>query len=146
MKKTLGLGERVLLERRQSGLSQQELADAAGVSRSYIKDIEIGRVTNVGVAAIDAIADALQVSPAYLLGYTESPLDEPDDVVLKEAAGDYIVREMPNPVERRLSAEMLDMFAALDIDSQRSFINLLHNLRGEKGTNAAAPDSPPAPT
>ena len=146
MGKTLTLGERLLLERRRSGMSQEELGKLSGVSRSYIKSIETGSVTNVGVDFIAALANALEISPAYLVGYTDSPLNEPDDVVLKEAAGDYIVREMPNPVARRLSAEMLDVFAALDIDSQRSFINLLHNLRGEKGTNAAAPDSPPAPT
>ncbi len=56
MTKKLTLGERVLLSRRDLDISQDDLAKAAGVSRSYIKSIELGQVTNVGLDAITGIA------------------------------------------------------------------------------------------
>ena len=74
MDKKLTLAQRVLLSRRDLGISQAELAKAAGVSRTYIKDIEVGRVTNVGLDAIVGIAGALGVSLAYLMGMWEDPL------------------------------------------------------------------------
>lgn len=37
------LGERIRLARKRAGLSQQELADRANVSRSAIKSLEAGR-------------------------------------------------------------------------------------------------------
>lgn len=48
-----------------------DLAQKAGVSRTYIKDIEVGRVTNVGLNYIVGIAGALGVSLAYLMGMSE---------------------------------------------------------------------------
>lgn len=47
--------------RKQRGLSQEDLAEAAGMSRNYISDIERG-VRNPGLLALVALAKALRVS------------------------------------------------------------------------------------
>ena len=64
MVKKLTLGERVLLSRRDLDISQDALSKASGVSRSYIKSIESGKVTNVGLDAITGLAAGLNVSLA----------------------------------------------------------------------------------
>lgn len=74
MYSTLTLAQRILLSRRDLDWKQENLADASGVSRTYISNIERGRITNVGVEIIFALAKALGVSPQYLLGLTEDPL------------------------------------------------------------------------
>jgi transcriptional regulator with XRE-family HTH domain len=56
--KTFGRSIRRL--RKQRGLSQEDLAEACGLSRNYISDIERG-VRNPGVLVLVALAKALKV-------------------------------------------------------------------------------------
>jgi transcriptional regulator with XRE-family HTH domain len=62
--KTFGRSIRSL--RKQRGLSQEALAEACGLSRNYISDIERG-VRNPGLLALVALARALRVSLRELL-------------------------------------------------------------------------------
>jgi len=52
--------------RRAKGLSQEALADEAGVNRSYLARIETGR-PYVGLEVIGKLAEALEVDPTELL-------------------------------------------------------------------------------
>ncbi len=60
-------GNRVRERRLALGLTQQELADRAGLHRSYIGQIELGR-RNVTLDSAAKIAKALQVEITSLLG------------------------------------------------------------------------------
>jgi len=127
--KKLTLGDRVLISRRDTGMTQAQLAEAAGVSRTYIKDIEVGHVTNVGVDAITAIATALNVSLAYLMGMSDDPLSESPEIVLAESSGRYVVQEVDNPGLRRLLQDVISSFSALPPDSQVVVYNLIQHMR-----------------
>lgn len=59
-------GARVRKERERVGLSQEELADRAGVHRTYLGGVERGE-RNVGLLNLLRIARALGVPPATLL-------------------------------------------------------------------------------
>lgn len=59
-------GARVRMERERLGVSQEELADRAGVHRTYIGGVERGE-RNVGLLNLLRIARALGVPPATLL-------------------------------------------------------------------------------
>ncbi len=52
--------------RHEKGLSQEELADLAGVNRSYVSKIETA-VTFVGLEIVGNLAEVLEVDPAELL-------------------------------------------------------------------------------
>jgi transcriptional regulator with XRE-family HTH domain len=52
--------------RQQNGISQDELAYEAGVSRSYLSQLEKG-VFYASLKIVGRLADALQVEPAELL-------------------------------------------------------------------------------
>ena len=54
---------RIRIER---GLSQEELANRAGIDRSYVSSIERGR-QNVGLLSIQRIAKALKVAATELM-------------------------------------------------------------------------------
>ena len=58
-------GGRVRLLRKQAGLSQEGLAEAAGLHRTYVSSIERGQ-RNVGLDNIVRLARALQVEPRSL--------------------------------------------------------------------------------
>jgi len=61
------LGEVIAKKRLAAGMSQQTLAYAAGVHRSYMSDVERG-LRNVTLGTLENIAQALQISSADLLG------------------------------------------------------------------------------
>ncbi len=69
--KTFGRSVRSL--RKQRGLSQESLAEACGLSRNYISDIERG-VRNPGLLVIVGIARALRVSLRELIEEIEPRL------------------------------------------------------------------------
>ena len=58
-------GQRVRLLRKQAGLSQEGLAEAAGLHRTYVSSIERGQ-RNVGLDNIVRLARALEVEPRSL--------------------------------------------------------------------------------
>lgn len=58
-------GRRVRTLRVARGMSQETLADAAGVHRTYVSSLERGR-RNVGLDNVFALADALGVPPSKL--------------------------------------------------------------------------------
>lgn len=56
-------GRRVRAIREAAGLSQEQLAELAGLHRTYVSSLERGQ-RNVGLDNIYALASALKVSPA----------------------------------------------------------------------------------
>ncbi|GAA3817025.1 hypothetical protein CSO01_36660 [Cellulomonas soli] len=58
----LAFGASLRLIRANAGLTQEELAHAAGLDRTYIGSVENGR-RNLSLKAMWQLADALQVSP-----------------------------------------------------------------------------------
>lgn len=62
--------------RKRAGMTQQELAERVGVTPSAISHWETGSVTNIGMDNLRAIADALGVSTADILGTVSSKQDD----------------------------------------------------------------------
>src|SRR6188472_1815218 len=61
------LGDWIKEMRATQGISQRELADRAGLSRSYLCDIEHGRTGNPSFEYLDSIAIALGVDRTEVL-------------------------------------------------------------------------------
>lgn len=57
------VGKRVKELRNRLGVSQEELADLAGLDRTYITSVECGR-RNISIVNIEKLANALKVSLA----------------------------------------------------------------------------------
>ena len=53
------MGQRITALRKLEGISQQELADRAGLTRQHIGSIERGELINVACVTIQQIAEAL---------------------------------------------------------------------------------------
>lgn len=63
--------------RHAQGLSQEDLADRAGVDRTYVSSLE-RCVYSATIDVLDRLADALAVRPAELLSPRFSGVDTPD--------------------------------------------------------------------
>lgn len=69
------VGDRIKLTRTQKGLTQDQLAECAGVSKQAIYKYENNIVTNIPGEKLTAIAKRLGVSPAYLMGWADETQD-----------------------------------------------------------------------
>ncbi|MEA2342613.1 MAG: hypothetical protein QOF63_782 [Thermoanaerobaculia bacterium] len=67
------LGRRIATLRREKGLTQEALAEAMGVSRNHIADIELG-ARNTGVWSLLLICRALKMPPAEM--FTDFAISE----------------------------------------------------------------------
>lgn len=56
------MGQRITALRKLEGISQQELADRAGLTRQHIGRIEKGELVSVAYVTIQQIAEALQMT------------------------------------------------------------------------------------
>lgn len=72
------LGQRIAEFRAARRLSLQEVADAAGLSKAHVWELEQGRARNPTVGAVWKLSRALAVSPAALLGLDDAmpPINE----------------------------------------------------------------------
>lgn len=77
----MSLGLRISELRRKSGQSLQQVADAVGVSKAHIWELEKGRADNPSVGLVTRLADHFGVSVSLLVN---EDIDSPDaDVELQ---------------------------------------------------------------
>lgn len=70
-KKTRGFGRRLRSLREQRGLTQEGLAEAAGISRDAVARLELG-VRSARLSTLERIQEALGVSMESLVGNADS--------------------------------------------------------------------------
>jgi transcriptional regulator with XRE-family HTH domain len=64
--------ERIKKRREELDMSYQALADKIGMSKSTWHRYETGDIGKIGLDKLEGLANALNVSPAYLMGWEES--------------------------------------------------------------------------
>ena len=74
------VGERIKQRRKQIGMSAEQLAEIIGKSAATVYRYENGSIESVDSQALQPIADALGVTPGYLMGWGESVADPDDDL------------------------------------------------------------------
>ncbi|MGN1059987.1 MAG: helix-turn-helix domain-containing protein [Clostridia bacterium] len=77
----INIGQRIKKRREQIGLSLQDVADKLDVNRSSVMRWENGETSRIKLPMIEKLAQILQTSPDYLIGYK----DVDDDNVTSRA-------------------------------------------------------------
>jgi repressor LexA len=72
------IGDRINKKRLEKGMTLEELGRKVGVSKVTIHKYESKVITNIPSDRIEAMAKALEVSPAYLMGWNDSPSEDID--------------------------------------------------------------------
>ena len=103
------LGDRVRKRRRALGLTAKALAKAAGVSTSYISQVERGHQKDPSLPAVRRLADALSMDMHVLLG---APAPTTADLVAPQ-----VLQQLAE--ELRLTPEVVKTLAAINIDGQQ---------------------------
>lgn len=65
------IGDRIHDLRVLHGLTLEELGSKVGVGKGTIKKYENGLIKNIPSDKIEALADALETTPEYLMGWTD---------------------------------------------------------------------------
>ena len=68
-------GDRIKARRETMGLSQVEVAERLKISKQLYYKYENNIVTNIPSDKIEALADILDVTPQYIMGWTEHSAD-----------------------------------------------------------------------
>ena len=111
---SIDVGSRIKRIREEKGISVIELAEKLGVSRATIYRYENNEIIKFPIGIVIPIAEALHVSPGYLLGWTEDPGEsKPDPSDIKEAMVLYekyknAIPQVQTAVEALLKSQQLD--------------------------------------
>lgn len=65
----MNIGEKIKALRTKLDLTQEELAGAAGTTKQTIHKYETGIIANIPASKVKAMADKLDTTPAYLMGW-----------------------------------------------------------------------------
>lgn len=102
----MNLSEKIRYLRIQKGMTQAELAEKLNTTKQTIGKYENQVVTNLPLNRIQELADALDTTPAYLMGWGEekpadaSSADELDLAILS------LVKQLPSEQKRFLLAQL----------------------------------------
>ena len=116
----VALGKRIRILRTRQGLSQSQLADSAGMSQTYLSEVEAGK-RNVSVPYLEAIAQRLSIPVHELLK------------VEMEDSREAVLRELNGYLEK------------LPTDDLQYFLRMMRNLYGSE-SQADSDDASPAPS
>ena len=83
------IGKRIKSARESVRLSQTELANKIGVSKQTLYKYENGIITNIPSDKIEAISRAVNVTPAYLMGWDDS---EPEPFICTPVEQAFVER------------------------------------------------------
>lgn len=84
------IGARITSRRKELGMTLTDLADEVGVAASTIYRYEQGSFSKIKIPVIESIAIALRVSPGWLLGNTDDPIDYEDPELIASISTDLL--------------------------------------------------------
>lgn len=117
---TNSLGTRIKELRTLAGLSQEELGRRVGVQRAAINKYEVGSVTNIPITTIEKLAAVFDVSPTYIVGWSEGS-NNPLSAEVKIIQG----------VQRfhgKDAVEGLELFATLNEEGKKRALQYIQDL------------------
>lgn len=77
------IGQRIEQRRKELNLTLSEVANSIGVAESTVQRYEKGRIANIKLPVIEAIANSLEVNPAWLVYKTDDPSPVSNKAYLK---------------------------------------------------------------
>lgn len=118
------LGRRIYDARNSLDLTLEAVGQYVGVGKSTVRKWENGTIKNMRRDKIKKLSEILQVSPGYIMGWTDDPSDYGDIPLVKDVNVPIKTEEDLTPFER----EVLSRLRLLTEDQQRAFLAYLITL------------------
>ena len=160
----MDIGQRIKKLRQNLDLTQTDLANEIDVSKQTLYKYESGIVTNIPSDKIESLARVLNTTPAYLMGWTDDPIDYDNlDIDIPTwwegtVKGYLEFREALDKDQERESSiqsghltsdeterNLLLLFRKLNDTGKEKAVDYVEDLGDNPKYSAAATATPPAP-
>lgn len=106
------VGERIKKIREEKNISQTELAKETNISKQNLYKYENNIIANIPSDKIEDIANYLEISPSYLMGWTQGETTlkyESDSLILSECEKKIITAYRNMPEMQSVIKKLLDI-------------------------------------
>ncbi len=102
------IGERIRKERERLDLSQTELAEKIGISKQTLYKYENNIITNIPSSKIEELAQMLNVSPSFLMGWNTTINQNQDEIIVKKNSQESLVIKEMSKMNQRGKNKLLN--------------------------------------
>lgn len=121
----MNVGQRIKERRLELEMSMEQLANKLGINRSTVYRYETGEIEKMPIGVIKPIAEALQTTPAHLLGWDQEEINEVAQI--QEDAAEYTVST--EGILQNFMIEISEMgFDSSEIDLIRKYAHVVREL------------------
>lgn len=123
-------GQLIRKRREELNIKQTDLADAVKISKQTLYKYENDIITNIPSDTIEALAKALDTTPAYLMGWEEEKESNPDTILEELHQVDeyrYLLDSL-SPEERQQIGEIEVQLVKLTPENRSMLLNMLRHL------------------
>ena len=114
------IGEQIKYLRLLANMSQDELGRRVGVQRAAINKYEKGTVTNIPIATIERMAEVFDVSPTYIVGWTE---DKSNPLAAEVKVLQGVKRFYGND-----TVELIELYSNLNAEGKKRILQYLGDM------------------
>lgn len=114
----MDIGEKIKAIRMSRGMTLEQVGEIVGVGKSTVRKWENGDIKNMRRDKIALIAKALEVEPAYLMGWTDNEPQNDDAIWQKRES----LRRDP---KRRVLFDLAENGTEKDIDAAVALLDAL---------------------
>ncbi len=133
------MGQKIKERRIELGLTLEELGNMVGAGASTVRKWETGYIKNMRSDKIRRVADALQVTPAYLMGWDESQNVHVEQVhtnngLIGQANAPVNIKNgdsLPEQMSKE-ETELLRIYAALSVKGRMKLLTTAMELEAEE--------------
>lgn len=127
------IGQRINARRKELKMSADELAKRLGKDRSTIYRYEKGDIENLPLDILEPIAEALETTPAYLMGWQKQIEEKPVEKVVESAnkLADLFMRIEFNDDEDLSFMTMIEEYTQLPDPKKAQVREYVHLLAGK---------------
>lgn len=116
------IGEKIKFLRMRQGMTLEELGSRVGVGKSTVRKWETGQIANMRRDKIASLADALNVSPSYLIGW-----EDENNVYMDMKNNSGIASDNIGNIDKLLYCKKGGMKIGERIKSRRIELNITQN-------------------